>query len=249
MVGEKEKAAYPVIPSDRGDDLHNLDFVDSADLVLFVAGNQFMVMDELLVGFQEKHPDVNRIFYETLPPGLELKQILAQAGTTGIVGLKLNKTKIPRNVMVREVQKEPRTGELLHVDFYQVRMEEKIKVEVPIVVIGEAPALKMKENFLSQELTNLTVECLPDAIPSKVEVDVTALEEADQGIHVEDINLGEDITILNTPEQLVVKISARFIEKEVELEEVEAEAEAEVEAEAPEAAAAEEAQEETPAED
>ena len=77
MVGENRKTAYPVIPSDREDDLHNLDIVDSADLVLFVAGNQFMVMDELLGAFQEAHPDVKRIFYETLPPGLELKQILA----------------------------------------------------------------------------------------------------------------------------------------------------------------------------
>lgn len=77
MVGEKEKTAYPVIPADREDDLHNLDVANSADLVLFVAGNQFMVMDELLGAFQEEHRDVNRIFYETLPPGLELKQILA----------------------------------------------------------------------------------------------------------------------------------------------------------------------------
>lgn len=74
---EKERSAYPIIPSDRGDDLHNLDFVDSADLVLFVAGNQFMVMDELLGAFQDEYPDIQRIFYETLPPGLELKQILA----------------------------------------------------------------------------------------------------------------------------------------------------------------------------
>jgi ABC-type molybdate transport system substrate-binding protein len=75
--GMKIETAYPVIPDDRGDDLHNLEFVDSADLVLFVAGNQFMVMEELLGVFQSQHPEINRIFYETLPPGLELKQILA----------------------------------------------------------------------------------------------------------------------------------------------------------------------------
>jgi ABC-type molybdate transport system substrate-binding protein len=67
----------PVIPSDRADDLHNLEIVDSADLILFMAGNQFMVMDELIAGFQQKYPDIENIFYETLPPGLELKQILA----------------------------------------------------------------------------------------------------------------------------------------------------------------------------
>ena len=69
--------SYPVIPAQRGDDLHNLEFADSADLVLFVAGNQFMVMEELLGAFQSQYPGIKRIFYETLPPGLELKQILA----------------------------------------------------------------------------------------------------------------------------------------------------------------------------
>jgi len=77
MVKREEKLSMPVIPADRADDLHNLNIADSADLVLFVAGNQFMVMDELIRVFQEEHPDVKKIFYETLPPGLELKQILA----------------------------------------------------------------------------------------------------------------------------------------------------------------------------
>ena len=77
MTAEKTDLVYPVIPAERGDDLHNLEFADSADLVLFVAGNQFMVMEELLGAFQSQHAGINRIFYETLPPGLELKQILA----------------------------------------------------------------------------------------------------------------------------------------------------------------------------
>lgn len=77
MSTEKEDRAYPVIPADREDDLHNLELADVADLVLFVAGNQFMVMEELLGAFQSKYPEVKKVFYETLPPGLELKQILA----------------------------------------------------------------------------------------------------------------------------------------------------------------------------
>lgn len=66
---------YPVIPSTRADDLHNLDVADSAELVLFMAGNQFMVMDRLLEAFQKGYPGVKNIFYETLPPGLEFEQI------------------------------------------------------------------------------------------------------------------------------------------------------------------------------
>ncbi len=77
-MGSKDQSAnYPIIPSNRKDDLHNLEIADRADLVLFVAGNQFMVMDELISAFQAKWPEVKNIYYETLPPGLELKQILA----------------------------------------------------------------------------------------------------------------------------------------------------------------------------
>ncbi len=67
----------PIIPSERKDDLHGLAWAEDADLVLFMAGNQFMVLPELILAFKKRHNHVNRIFYETLPPGLELRQILA----------------------------------------------------------------------------------------------------------------------------------------------------------------------------
>jgi ABC-type molybdate transport system substrate-binding protein len=67
----------PTIPSGRADDLHHLEVAGSADLVLFMAGNQFMVMAEIIAQFQTEYPQIKRIFYETLPPGLELKQILS----------------------------------------------------------------------------------------------------------------------------------------------------------------------------
>lgn len=61
--------SLPVIPSDRGDDLHNLDMMEDSDLNLFMAGNQFMVMAELLAAFQRRYPRIRRIYYQTLPPG------------------------------------------------------------------------------------------------------------------------------------------------------------------------------------
>ena len=71
------KRNYPEIPAERAEDLHNLHLADQADLVLFMAGNQFMAMPEIVARFQQEHPEVRNILYETLPPGLELKQILA----------------------------------------------------------------------------------------------------------------------------------------------------------------------------
>ncbi len=148
----------------------------------------------------------------------QLKRVLAQTGRTRLISLKVDEAKKPRNVVIREVQREPRTSELLHVDFYQVSMAEKIRVEVPIVPVGEAPALKSKGNFLMQELNSLSVECLPGEIPNRVDIDLTSLTEVGQAIHVRDITLDKEGTILNNPEQLVVKISARHIEELVEEE-------------------------------
>lgn len=67
----------PVIPDDHSEDLHGLENAEVADLVVFMAGNQFMVMPDLMAAFQSRHPEVGRIFYETLPPKIELHQILA----------------------------------------------------------------------------------------------------------------------------------------------------------------------------
>lgn len=150
----------------------------------------------------------------------QLEQLMVLAGRTKLVGLKLDGAKKLRSAVVREVQRDPLSGGLVHVDFYQVSMEEKIKVEVPIVLVGEAPALKSKGNILSHELNILHIECLPDRIPSIVEVDVSSLAEEDQSIHVQDIVLGEGIAVLDDPEHVVVKVSVLHIEKVEEVEKV-----------------------------
>lgn len=68
---------WPVIPPERGDDLHHLEAAKTADLVLFMAGNQFMAMADLVAAFRRAHPEIGAIFYETLPPGMQLRHILA----------------------------------------------------------------------------------------------------------------------------------------------------------------------------
>ena len=83
------KVELPEIPVNYKDDLHNLEYLNEADLNLFMAGNQFMVMEELLEAFQKVYPEVKKIFYETLPPGLELKQILAGRARFGDMEIKV----------------------------------------------------------------------------------------------------------------------------------------------------------------
>lgn len=154
----------------------------------------------------------------------ELKSIIAHAGETRLISLKIKGDKQPRNVFIREVQRDAFGKQLLHVDFYQVKMGEKMEVEVPIVLVGESPAMKGKGRMLSHGITELSIECTPDKVPPQIEVDITGLEELEQAIHVKDIVLDPDIIVNDDPEQLVVKVTEVMVveEEEAVVEEKEA---------------------------
>jgi large subunit ribosomal protein L25 len=179
----------------------------------------------------------------------DLQRTIARAGMTRLITLAIEGDKHPRSVFIREIQREPCSGEVLHVDFYQVRKTEKIKADVPIILVGEAPAMKEKGRILTHSLTSLSVECLPDKLPPQIEVDLSPLEELEQAIYVRDITLSPDITVINDAEQMVVKVSEARVEVEEEVvAEVVAEEGVAEEAVAEEAKEAEEKPEEKPQE-
>jgi large subunit ribosomal protein L25 len=140
-----------------------------------------------------------------------LGKVLAQAGGTRLVTLKIGDSPKSHNVMVREVQRDPIRGNLIHVDLYEVNMTEEVRVEVPVTITGESPALKVRENMLYQTMDSLLIECLPDSIPDKIEVDISSIQEVDQAIHVKDISI-PGVTILNDPDLQIVKVSLRPVE-------------------------------------
>jgi large subunit ribosomal protein L25 len=175
-------------------------------------------------------------------PAAELDHVIAQAGMTTLINLDIDSEKRPRKVLIREIQKDVFGKQLLHVDFYQIRKTEKIKIEVPIVLVGEAPALRLKGRLILHPLSSLSIECLPDKLLHEISVDLSSLEEVDQAIHVKDLNLGTGITVINDPDELVVKVSEKAISR------VEEEVVAAVEEVAPAEAAAEAEPEETPPE-
>ena len=151
-------------------------------------------------------------------PTAELQHIIARAGTTTLLNLEVDSEKRPRKVLVKEVQRDVFGRELLHIDLYQVKKTEKIKAEVPVVLVGEAPALKLKGRLLLHPVATLSVECLPDKLPHEITVDLSSLEGVEQAIHVRDLDLGAGITIHNDPDELIVKVSekvARVVEEVV----------------------------------
>jgi len=152
-----------------------------------------------------------------------LQSIIARAGMTRLISLEVEDSKRPKTVFIREIQRDKISGELLHIDFYQVKSTEKMKVDVPIVFVGEAPAMKGKGRSLSYGVTSLSIECLPGEVPPQVEVDLSPLEDLEQAIYVKDITLNSDIAVTTDPDQLVVKVSEVRAEAEEVVEEAVAE--------------------------
>ena len=150
----------------------------------------------------------------------ELRRVIARVGMTALFNLGIDGEKRPRKVLIREIQNDPLGRQILHVDFYQIEMTEKLKIDVPIILGGEAPAMKVKGRSLHQSLTSLNIECLPDKLPHEIEVDLSLLTELGQSIHVKDLGLSTDITVINDPEQLIVKISETAAARAEEGEEV-----------------------------
>jgi len=147
---------------------------------------------------------------ESLPVQVDFRKltnVLSRAGGTDLISLKIKSSDSPAKVLIREVQHNPMTGEPTHVDFYQVRMTEKLKAEVPLVFTGEAPAMKLKNVSLMHALTSLQIEALPDDLPHNIEVDISSLAMPEDAMHVKDLKIGDKVTVLTDPEQMIIKVA------------------------------------------
>ena len=158
-------------------------------------------------------------------PKDDLVHVMRTAGRNEIVYLRLDGDE-PRPTFLRQVQRNPVTDAILHADFYQISLMEKVRMEVPVSLIGTAPAEQTHGGTLLHSLDSISVEGLPTDIPSVIEVDVSGLEEIDAAIHVAELSVPEGIAVLTDPEQVVAKIAPPHVEKvEEEVEEEVAEGE------------------------
>jgi len=146
-------------------------------------------------------------------------KIYKKAGESTILKLNIEGEKELRNVLVTEAQLHPVTDEILHIDFYQVRMDEKIKTEVPLKIVGESPAVENLNGVLLINQDEVEVESLPGDLPHEIEVDISSIVELDQAILVKDLKLPVGVTSLDNPEgTLIVVQSPRSEEELAELE-------------------------------
>src|SRR5512136_188977 len=119
----------------------------------------------------------------------ELLRVLSRAGGSRLVKLNIAGGKEAPMALVREVQREPIRGTVLHVDFYGVSMTEVIKVEVPIRYDGVSPAVTRNEGVLIHAMDSIEVECLPGDLIDVIAIDVSTLDKVGDVIRVSDLKV------------------------------------------------------------
>jgi len=168
---------------------------------------------------------------EAIPLQIEakaLQKVLKEAGTHQLISLQIDKRK-PMMTLVREMQRDTIKHHYVHVDFYAVKMDQRITASVPLLVVGVAPAVKDLAGILTHGLDELEIECLPSDLVSAIEVNVDHLTQLNDTVTVAELKVPNTITILSDPDSMVVKIEPP--RKAEEVEALEAEAPAAVEPE------------------
>jgi large subunit ribosomal protein L25 len=173
-------------------------------------------------------------------PKHAVQQLLRTTGRNVLIDLQVNGESKPRSVLLRSLARNPVTGDVLHLDFQQVSLTEKMHADVPLVMVGEAPAVSVYGGILLQSLDHLVVQALPADLPSHIEVDVSSLTELESSVHVRELTIPPSVEVLSDAELVVAKVAAPRVAEEKEEEAVEGEegaAPAEEGAEAPTAEA------------
>lgn len=147
-------------------------------------------------------------------PRKTLQTAYDQAGESTLVDLQVD-TQAPVKVIIHDVQRDGVSGKLLHVDFYQVNMKEKITAEVPLVFVGEAPAMKELGGVLVKSLNKVEVEALPADLPHELKIDISALKTFEDKITVADIVLPTGVTVSENPKDAVALVEAPRTEEEL----------------------------------
>jgi len=147
-------------------------------------------------------------------PWTSLRPVLLEAGGSHIIQLKLGGEEY--NALVRDVQRDPLRGDVLHIDFYRVRMDVAIRTDVPIVTVGAAPTIGDQGGTINQEMTAIMVECLPGDLPAHIEVDLSVLKAIGDHILVRDLPQLPGVAYHAPADDIVVYTSFQRVAEEEE---------------------------------
>jgi large subunit ribosomal protein L25 len=139
-------------------------------------------------------------------------KVFKKAGESTMIDLMVGGKKHP--VMIHDVTVDPVSDEVMSIDFYQVRLDKKIQIKVPVVYVGESPAVKEKQGVLVKAMNEVKVEALPTDIPRTIEIDLALLTDIGVDIHISDLKLGGSVRVLEDPAFVIATVTARMTEEE-----------------------------------
>ena len=143
----------------------------------------------------------------------EFEQLRRHSGPNALVDLSVD-GKQAQPVLVHAVQVHPVNRRPLHVDLFLVRMTEELIVDVPLVATGEAPAVTLNGGTLLHPMESVRVKALPDHLPQSIEYSVASLIDFDTTLHVRDLSVPGDVTLLTDGDEIIAKVQAPRVEEE-----------------------------------
>ena len=150
----------------------------------------------------------------------EFEQLRRHTGPNALVDLSIDGKKA-RPVLVSTIQVHPVDRRTLHVDLFLVRMTEELTVDVPLVATGESPAVALQGGTLLHPSESVRIRALPDHLPQSIEYSVETLTDFDTTIHVRDLSIPDDVTLLTDGDEIIAKVQAPRVEEVVEVAPVE----------------------------
>jgi large subunit ribosomal protein L25 len=145
---------------------------------------------------------------------LSFEKVFKEAGESSLIDLIIDKEK-PVKVLIHDIQTDPLTDKIIHVDFYQVKAGEKITTEIALKFVGEPPVIKELGGVLVTNMDSLEVECLPKDLVPEIEVDISKLATFDDDIRVRDLKIPPGLEPKVNLEEVVVMIERPRTEEEL----------------------------------
>ncbi|HJN62107.1 MAG TPA: 50S ribosomal protein L25 [Candidatus Parcubacteria bacterium] len=137
----------------------------------------------------------------------DFEKTFKEAGRSSLISLETEGKKEKNLTLIQSVQRHPLTGKPIHVDFYQPNLKEKIEARVPIILDGEAPAVKDLGGTLVKTISEVNVKALPQNLPKEIRISVEGLKTFEDNIFIKDLKTGEGIEILKKPEEIVARVT------------------------------------------
>lgn len=138
----------------------------------------------------------------------EFTNLYSEAGESTLITLEIEGKKEKPFVLIYDIQRNPLNGEIIHADFFEPNLKEEVEAEVPLVFLGEAPAVKDFDGTLVKNMHTVNVKALPQNLPHEIQVNIETLKTLDDVIHIKDLNIPKDVELLHDDGAVIVMISS-----------------------------------------